>query len=157
MRRKLKPATRAPSRVLHTIHDDAGQLGQDRPTSGCRWSHYNNVIPRWARPGPASLGPHTTPSTAQKDELNSWHDSCVDLGGWGNLIVVSDDGVKFETEVVLGRSYGPTAGCVRIPATSRIRWTLRTRHTLEPLAWHWSHWPRRLVNRGRGGVSCEGV
>ena len=25
---------------------------------------------------------------------------------------------------------------------------LRTRHTLEPLAWHWSHWPGRLVNRG---------
>ena len=21
-------------------------------------------------------------------------------------------------------------------------------HTLEPLAWHWSHWPGRLVNRG---------
>jgi hypothetical protein len=24
---------------------------------------------------------------------------------------------------------------------------LRTRHTMEPLAWHWSHWPGRLVNR----------
>ena len=23
--------------------------------------------------------------------------------------------------------------------------SLRTRHTLEPLAWHWSHWPGRLV------------
>ena len=23
----------------------------------------------------------------------------------------------------------------------------RTRHTLEQLAWHWSHWPGRLVNR----------
>ena len=31
---------------------------------------------------------------------------------------------------------------------------LKTRHTLEPLAWHWSHWYGRLVNRvssvGRG-------
>ena len=26
--------------------------------------------------------------------------------------------------------------------------SLRTRHTLEPLAWHWSHWPDRLVNQG---------
>ena len=25
---------------------------------------------------------------------------------------------------------------------------LRTRHTLELLSWHWSHWPGRLVNRG---------
>ena len=25
---------------------------------------------------------------------------------------------------------------------------LRTRRTLEPLAWHWSHWPGRLVNWG---------
>ena len=23
----------------------------------------------------------------------------------------------------------------------------RTRHTLEPLAWYWSHWPGRLFNR----------
>ena len=28
------------------------------------------------------------------------------------------------------------------------KFTLRTRHTLEPLSWHWSHWPGRLVNRG---------
>jgi len=27
---------------------------------------------------------------------------------------------------------------------------LRTRHTMEPLAWHWSHWPGGLVNRVRG-------
>ena len=27
---------------------------------------------------------------------------------------------------------------------------LRTRHTLRPLARHWSHWPGRLVNRGEG-------
>jgi len=27
---------------------------------------------------------------------------------------------------------------------------LRTRHTLEPLVWHWSHWPGRLVSRGGG-------
>ena len=35
---------------------------------------------------------------------------------------------------------------------------LRTRHTLEPLARHWSHWPGRLVNvtRGRAQV-MEGV
>ena len=26
--------------------------------------------------------------------------------------------------------------------------TLGTRHTLEPLAWRWSHWPGRLVNWG---------
>ena len=25
--------------------------------------------------------------------------------------------------------------------------TEETRHTMEPLAWHWSHWPGRLVNR----------
>jgi len=29
--------------------------------------------------------------------------------------------------------------------------SLRTRHTLEPLAWHWSHWPGRLVNQGGRG------
>jgi len=31
----------------------------------------------------------------------------------------------------------------------------RTRQTLQPLAWHWSHLPGRLVNRGRGGVSLQ--
>ena len=28
---------------------------------------------------------------------------------------------------------------------------LRTLHTLEPMAWHCSHWPGGLVNRGGGG------
>jgi len=32
---------------------------------------------------------------------------------------------------------------------------LRTRHTSEPLAWHWIHWPGRLVNRGGGGSSVK--
>ena len=40
---------------------------------------------------------------------------------------------------------------VRYPCSCGARgaWRgLRTRHTLEPLAWHWSHWSGRLVNRG---------
>jgi len=28
---------------------------------------------------------------------------------------------------------------------------LRTRHTLEPFAWHWSHWPGRLGVVGEAG------
>ena len=32
----------------------------------------------------------------------------------------------------------------------------RTRRALEGLAWHWSHLPGRLVNRG-GGVSLQSV
>jgi len=31
---------------------------------------------------------------------------------------------------------------------------LRTRHTLETLAWHWNHWPGRLVDRG-GKCLCS--
>ena len=34
--------------------------------------------------------------------------------------------------------------------TCRTKPCLRTRHTLEPLDCHWSHWPGRLVNRGGG-------
>ena len=34
-----------------------------------------------------------------------------------------------------------------------VRFSLWTRRTLEPLAWHWSHWPGRLVNRG--GVALQ--
>ena len=37
--------------------------------------------------------------------------------------------------------------------------TLRTRHTLEPtlepLALYWSHWPGRLINRGKSGSSVQ--
>jgi len=29
-------------------------------------------------------------------------------------------------------------------------WSVRTRHTLEPLPWYWSHWHGRSVNRARG-------
>ena len=49
---------------------------------------------------------------------------------------------------------GGISFCERYPCTCRWarRGALRTRHTLEPLAWHWSHWPGRLVNQG-GGVS----
>ena len=32
----------------------------------------------------------------------------------------------------------------------------RTQHTFEPLAWHWSHWPGRLVNRVRGKCLFRG-
>jgi len=41
---------------------------------------------------------------------------------------------------------GPESG----RGSGRFQVNLRTRHTLEPLAWHWSHWPGRLVNRFRG-------
>ena len=42
-------------------------------------------------------------------------------------------------------------------ATSVPRPTLlRTRHTLEPLAWHWSQLPGRLVNRGGKWHFSEG-
>ena len=44
---------------------------------------------------------------------------------------------------------GRTWGCVRWPC-------LRTRHTLEPSAWRWSHWPGRLVNRAADCLFSEG-
>jgi len=40
-----------------------------------------------------------------------------------------------------GEAFGGDTGL------SRAR--LRTRHTLEPLAWHWSHWPGRARGGGR--------
>ena len=33
--------------------------------------------------------------------------------------------------------------------------SLRTRQTLEPLTWHWSHWPGRLVNQYRRKVFVQ--
>jgi len=33
------------------------------------------------------------------------------------------------------------------PLRRQLSESLRTRHTLEPLAWHWSHWPGRLPVR----------
>ena len=33
---------------------------------------------------------------------------------------------------------------------------VRTRHTLEPLAWHWSHWSGGLVNRRGKWFFSEG-
>ena len=40
-------------------NEDLGQLGQDEPASGSRWTCHSNVIPRRAGPGQAGLGPHT--------------------------------------------------------------------------------------------------
>jgi len=37
------------------------------------------------------------------------------------------------------------------------RYRGRTRHTLEPLAWHWSHCPGRLVNRGGKSSDYQGA
>ena len=34
--------------------------------------------------------------------------------------------------------------------------SLRTPQTSEPLVWHWSHWPGRLVNRGRKCLFSKG-
>ena len=54
----------------------------------------------------------------------------------------------------LGRQINSTVS----PASAgwHRRESLRPRHTLEPLAWHWSHWTGRLVNRGGGGLCRKG-
>ena len=51
-----------------------------------------------------------------------------------------------ELEAVCGRDVLP-GDLPRHPTPSAPD-VLRTRHTLEPWAWHWSHWPGRLVNPG---------
>ena len=47
-------------------YEDLGQLGQNEPAWGRRWSNGSNVIPRRARPGLAGLGPHIEGYLAHK-------------------------------------------------------------------------------------------
>ena len=51
---------------------------------------------------------------------------------------------------------GVTTECYEVPGkvlrykeAHALTVSLRTRHTLEPLAWHWSHWPGKLVTPTR--------
>ncbi len=50
------------------------------------------------------------------------------------------------TRIFQGRFEAPWLGVEGRGSQPRLP-PLRTWHTLEPLAWHWSHWPGRLVNQ----------
>ena len=53
---------------------------------------------------------------------------------------------RYLLEYIIGIQYV----CVSISARDLCRRRLGIQHTLEPLAWHWSHWPCRSVNpRGK--------
>ena len=72
--------------------------------------------------------------------LTLWSISCT-----GEVLLEMEDTHRYEgCHMLLGKDLLKNPQTVRVLAirtrTALKMLSLRTRHTLEPLAWHWSHW-----------------
>ena len=140
--------------LTESSYSPLGSLLALMQSSGCSWApHHQGTCGGCVRAGCGSAWPARGRATQQHTKTAHREIIFLELMTSDRKLKASREGSKGSAQ--LPRQWTSQAGqrsntsrqCAAPKAAHKC---LRTRHTLEPLAWHWSHWSGRLVNRVRG-------